>query len=88
MLPDKCAVVESKRQCPNPPEFVVSITANGEEYMIGVTCDKHKQVVVAKTQKLQDEGRVPQGSIKFSRLKAVGTDCIHSEVDGNMFNDR
>ena len=81
MVPDTCSVIESGKQCVNPPEFVVSVVVKGDEYMVGVTCDKHRQVVVGKTQALQDEGKIPGGKIQFSKLKAVGTDCIHADPD-------
>jgi hypothetical protein len=81
MLPDKCSVLEGGKQCVNPPEFVVSIVADKGEYMVGVTCDKHKQIVSGKIGILQNEGKLYDGKINFSPLKAVGTDCIHADVD-------
>ena len=91
MLPDKCSIKEQGRQCVNPPEFVVSITVNSDEYMFGVTCTKHKQVVSEKIKIMQKHGTVPLGKIGFSPLKTVGTDCIHGdqedfiEIDGKNF---
>ena len=81
MLPDKCSVLEKGKQCVNPPEFVVSIVADKGEYMVGVTCDKHKQIVSGKIGILQNKGKIYDGKINFSPLKAVGTDCIHADVD-------
>ncbi len=81
MLPDKCSVTESGKQCVNPPEFIVSIISNKDEYMVGVTCEKHKQIVSSKIGVLQNEGKIHDGKINFSPLKAVGTDCIHADVD-------
>ncbi len=81
MLPDKCSVSEKGTQCVNPPEFVVSIIADKDEYMVGVTCEKHKQIVSGKIGILQNEGKIRDGKISFSPLKAVGTDCIHGDVD-------
>lgn len=79
MLPDRCSVTEFKMQCPNPPEFVVSVVIQNDEYMIGVTCDRHRQVVANKTRILQKKAKIPNGKIQFSRLKAVGTDCINAD---------
>ncbi len=45
MIPDRCSVRESKKQCVNPPEFVISVVVDEGEYMVGVTCEKHKDVV-------------------------------------------
>lgn len=81
MLPDKCSVLEKRKQCVNPPEFVVSIIAGEDEYMVGVTCEKHKQIVSGKIKILQNEGKIHDGKISFSVLKAVGTDCIHADTD-------
>lgn len=81
MLPDRCSIMENTKQCVNPPEFVVSVIVEKDEYMVGVTCNKHKQIVSGKIQFLQNEGKLPTGKISFSPLKAVGTDCIHGDSD-------
>ena len=81
MLPDKCSITEEGKQCVNPPEFIVSIIADKEEYMVGVTCEKHKQIVSGKIGILQKEGKIHDGKISFSPVKAVGTDCIHGDAD-------
>lgn len=81
MLPDKCSITEEGIQCVNPPEFIVSVKVEEEEYMVGVTCNKHKQIVFGKIQFLQKEGKIPIGTIDFSPLKAVGTDCIHGDEE-------
>lgn len=81
MLPDRCSMMENTKQCVNPPEFVVSVVVEKDEYMIGVTCNKHKQIVIGKIQFLQNEDKLPHGKIRFSPLKAVGTDCIHGDSD-------
>jgi len=81
MLPDRCSVKEKGKDCVNPPEFVISIEENKDEYMVGVTCHNHKDRVSEKLIILQREGKLPQGKIKFSGLKAVGTDCVRSDPD-------
>jgi len=81
MLPDRCSVLQEGKQCVNPPEFVVSIVEGKDEYMVGVTCEKHKQIVSGKIEILQNDGKIHNGKINFSPLKAVGTDCIHADVD-------
>ena len=81
MLPDQCSVLEKGKQCVNPPEFVVSIIADKDEYMVSVTCEKHKQIVSGKIGILQNEGKIRDGKISFSPLKAVRTDCIHGDAD-------
>jgi hypothetical protein len=81
VFPDKCSITENGKPCVNPPEFVVSIIVDPDEFMVGVTCQKHKQIVAGKIRFLQDEGKIPSGKIGFSPLKAVGTDCIHGDED-------
>ena len=81
MFPDKCSITEQGIPRVNPPEFVVSVTVGTEEYMVGVTCDKHKQIVSGKIKILQKENKIPSGKIGFSPLKAVGTDCIHGDEE-------
>ncbi len=81
MLPDKCSVLKEGKQCVNPPEFIASIIDGKDEYMIGVTCGRHKQVVIGKIAHLQKEGKIHDGKISFSPVKAVGTDCVHGDAD-------
>ena len=81
MLPDRCSVTEEGKQCVNPPEFIVSIISDKDEYMVGVACEKHKQIVSAKIGILQNEGKIHDGKINFSPVKTVGTDCVHGDVD-------
>lgn len=81
MLPDKCSVSKEGKQCPSPPEFIVSIVDGKDEYMVGVTCGRHKQVVSGKIGFLQKEGKIHEGKVTFSEVKAIGTDCIHGDED-------
>ena len=81
MFPDKCSITEQGKPCVNSPEFIVSVTVGTEEYMVGVTCGKHKQIVSGKIKILQKENKIPSGKVGFSALKAVGTDCIHGDEE-------
>jgi len=81
MLPDQCSVTEKGKQCVNPPEFIVSIVSDKDEYMVGVACEKHKQIDSGKIGILQNEGKIHDGKISFSPVKTVGTDCVHGDVD-------
>ena len=49
--------------------------------MVGVACEKHKQIVSGKIGILQNEGKIHDGKINFSPVKTVGTDCVHGDVD-------
>ena len=81
MLPDRCSVKQSGRDCVNPPEFVVEIVHNSESYMVGITCEKHKNVVYVKIAELQKIGKIPEGKLEFQQLKSVGTDCVKGDPD-------
>lgn len=81
MLPDRCSVTKGGRQCVSPPEFVVSVAADGAEYMVGVTCGAHKKIVAGKIEILQEKGGIREGKVSFSAVNAVGTDCIHADAD-------
>ncbi len=81
MFPNHCSVKEKGKNCVNPPEFVISVVETSDEYMIGVTCQKHKDKVSEKILILQNENKIPKGKIKFSELKSVGTDCVRSDPD-------
>ncbi len=62
-----------------PPEFIISIKVQDDEYMVGITCDGHKNSFVERLGRLQKDGKVPKGTIRFTGLKAVGTDCIRMD---------
>jgi len=81
MLPDRCTVKERGKQCVSPPEFIISVTVGSDEYMIGVTCGRHRHGVSERIESLQQEGKIPNGKINFESLKAVGTDCIKGSAD-------
>ena len=76
MFPERCSVRKKGRDCSMPPEFVISVKSDGDEYMVGVTCDIHKTAFTEKLELLQKEGKIPQGTISFTGLKPVGTSCI------------
>jgi hypothetical protein len=81
MLPDRCSVKEKGTDCVNPPKFVISVIAGTDEFMVGVTCQKHKESVSDKVESLQDQDKIPNGKIKFTKLQEVGTDCIRADPE-------
>jgi len=81
VLPEYCSIREKGVDCSMPPEFIISIKVKDDEYMVGITCDGHKKSFVDKLEILQKEGKVPNGIISFTELKAVGTNCIR--IDPN-----
>jgi len=49
--------------------------------MLGITCERHKTSVFSKIESLQNQGKVPKGTIKFENLKSVQTDCVRGDPD-------
>ena len=81
LLPDKCSIREGTKDCVNPPEYVIEVVSNDGEFMLGITCEKHKAAVFLKIESLQNQGKVPKGIVKFENLKSVQTDCIRGDPD-------
>jgi len=81
LLPDKCSIRERNKDCVNPPEYLITIVSDNDEFMIGITCEKHKESVSSKISSLQNDGKVPKGTVKFENLKSVQTDCIRGDPD-------
>ena len=81
MLPDKCSIKEETRDCFNPPEFVITVVSDNDQFMLGLTCQKHRTLVLSKIKSLQEQKKIPNGTIKFEKLKSVGTDCVRVDSD-------
>jgi len=81
LLPNKCSIREGKKDCVNPPEYLITIVSDNAEFMIGLTCEKHKESVSSKISSLQNDGNIPKGTVKFETLKSVQTDCIRGDPD-------
>ena len=62
-------------------DVVYDGTFDTDEYMIGVTCGRHRQVVLAEVRRLQDQGKITRGTVGFTPVKPVGTDCIRGDPD-------
>lgn len=81
MLPDRCTVKEDGKACVNPPKFIISVIVDSGEYMIGVTCGRHRVGVSDKIRSLQLAGKIIAGEINFELIKSVGTDCVKGNSD-------
>ena len=81
VFPEHCSIRKKGEDCSMPPEFVISVKSADGEYMVGVTCNGHKNAFTEKLESLQKEGRIPTGTIKFDDLKPIGTNCIR--IDPN-----
>lgn len=81
MMPDRCAMVFKGRRCPNPPSYVVSVVSGSDEYMVGVACMHHRENIRNRIRMLQKGANLPEGIVRFTPLKPVGTDCIRADPD-------
>ena len=81
MLPDKCSIREGTKDCVNPPEFVITVVSDNDQFMLGLTCQKHKTRVLSNLESLQEQKKIPNGTIKFENLKSVKTDCVRGDPD-------
>jgi len=68
MLPDKCSIREGNKDCVDPPAYVITVVSNNDEFMLGITCEKHKTSVFSKIKSLQSDGKIPkaQSNLKIS----------------------
>ena len=81
MLPERCSVKQNSKDCVNPPEYVIEVVHDKDTYMVGITCERHKDVVSTKVLELQTNDKIPKGKLQFEKLKAVGTDCVRIDAD-------
>jgi hypothetical protein len=76
MLPDRCSIKDKNGDCPNPPSFVVSISHDSGEYMVGLVCEEHRETMENRLIKMRKDSDLLNGTIKFDPLKPVVTDCV------------
>lgn len=84
MMPDRCAMVFEGKQCPSPPSYVVSVISGSDEYMVGVACVQHRASIRDRIRVLQKNASIPEGRVRFTTLKPVGTDCIRADPDDRI----
>ena len=49
MLPERCSVKQNNKDCVNPPEYVIEVVHDEDTYMVGITCETHKDTVSTKS---------------------------------------
>jgi len=81
LLPNKCSIRQGDKDCVNPPEYQITKVSDNDEFMIGITCGKHKESVSLKISSLQNDGNIPKGKVIFEKLNSVQTDCIRGDPD-------
>ncbi|MEM4319081.1 MAG: hypothetical protein QXK74_00830 [Candidatus Nitrosocaldaceae archaeon] len=68
MIPKHCSIINNKRNCLNVPSYIVSVKVDNEDYMIGVVCSIHKDIM----EKLL---KVKYVSVDFEPLHYIATKC-------------
>lgn len=81
LLPKFCSLKVNGNYCQVRPSYIVSITAQQDEYMIGLVCEDHIMEIQKRLKALQVLEEVPMGNIRLQRIKMVMTDCIKSAND-------
>ena len=79
LVPEHCSLRKNRKDCRIAASYIVSINTQNEEFMIGVTCDEHKQEIESRLQVLQRQRALPDGFIRFQPLKILVTECIKSD---------
>gem|GEM_PF-255948 len=80
-LPKTCSFRDNYIDCPLPPSYIISVVNNGEDYMIAVVCQDHRDQMEKWLKAMQSVGKIPQGNTKFEEIKLVVTDCIRDSND-------
>ncbi len=76
-FPSSCSLRIKGIDCNIPPAYIIIIkTKNDEEFMIGVACEEHKEILYNHTKKMQETNTLVQGRIEFQNIKIVTTDCV------------
>ena len=76
LMPGHCSAKIEGEECQLPPSYIISVRSSEGEYMLAVVCDDHKSEFEGRLVAMQEENKIPQGTINFQQVKAVVTDCI------------
>ena len=89
LLPEHCSAKIEGKECLMAPSYVISVKLHESEYMFAVVCEDHKSALEARLVAMQEEKKIPQGSIHFDPVKPVVTDCVmHLNEDYIELNER
>ena len=58
MLPERCSVKQNKKDSVNPPEYVIEVIHGDDTYIVGITCQAHKNIVSTKIFELQNSKNI------------------------------
>jgi hypothetical protein len=82
-LPKTCSFRDKDFDCPLPPSYIISVVNNGEEHMIAVVCQDHRNQMENWLNDMQSVGKIPRGKVKFQEIKLIVTDCVRDSDDDN-----
>ena len=85
MIPSHCTIKDNGRDCVNPPVYIISIQSDEGEYLVGVVCSKHRDVI---DDLIKKSDTLPNGVVKFEELRYVGTDCISKHIELDKYEER
>jgi hypothetical protein len=86
-LPTRCSFRDKHLDCQLPPSYIISVTDNGEEYMIAVVCQDHRDQIEKWIKAMQSVRKIPQGKAKFQDINLIVTDCIRDNTDDSFCSD-
>ena len=81
IIPSHCSFRDKRKDCLLPPSYLIVINDEPNEYMIGVVCEEHREVLHDYILTLQNKRKIMKGKIVFKEVKMVGTDCIKGGID-------
>jgi hypothetical protein len=76
LLPEHCSAKVEGEECQLAPSYIISVKSHKDEYMLAVVCNDHKYALETRLIAMQEENKIPQGSIHFQPVKTVVTNCI------------
>jgi hypothetical protein len=83
LIPEHCSFVSEGTKCRLPPEFIIEVEddADNSMFMIGLACSDHRAVLENKFHLLQKNNAIPPGTIRFTNIRIIHTDCIKGTPD-------
>jgi hypothetical protein len=71
-----------------PPSHVVSMKERGEEFLLGVFCERHKNEVESRLILARQSGSIKGRRVQIEKLKSVSTECVRSCVTSETTIER
>jgi hypothetical protein len=87
-LPSRCSYRQKNSYCHIPPSHVVSMKESGDEFLLGVYCERHKKEVESRLILAKQSGSIKEGSVRIEKLKSVSTECFRACVTSETTIER